>query len=172
MKRKDWRIARSKWRGEHDRRARFWEKVDKRGPKQPHMRSRCWVWSASLTGGYGVFGDGTRVVLAHRMSWEIHFKKKIPRGKFVLHKCDHRSCVRPTHLYVGTQRDNVNDAVMRGRVRGGGAKGEKCHLAKLTAEQVTFIRSSNLTGTELARMFNVTHQAVYYARSKKTWKHL
>lgn len=122
--------------------------------------------------GYGVLGvSGSTTMLAHRISWKMHFKR-IPNGKMVLHKCDVRACIRPSHLYVGTSQDNANDRVQRGLAVGGGAKGERCHLAKLTAEQVLYIRLANLSGPVLARMFGVTHQAIYAIKSKETWKHV
>lgn len=93
--------------------ARFWAKV-KRSPGQ-----RCWLWQGGgHPFGYGQLhlGGGSRHVLAHRYSWELAFGK-VPRGRYVLHYCDNPKCVRPDHLFLGTQRDNVADMVQKGRQR-------------------------------------------------------
>lgn len=89
---------------------RFWAKVDQNGD--------CWEWMASrLPRGYGLFtphGRGSRSY-AHRTSWEIHFGP-IPAGLWVLHHCDNPSCVRPSHLFLGTRADNMNDAANKSRL--------------------------------------------------------
>ena len=90
---------------------RFWPKVDK--------SDECWEWTAATRNGYGVLGvrngDGRWVALyAHRISWELHFGP-IPDRLFVLHHCDNRRCVRPDHLWLGTNRDNLADMRAKGR---------------------------------------------------------
>lgn len=92
----------------------------------PEPNSGCWLWTGAPTrGGYGHFWNGESVerpglkpnrinVSAHRWSYQ-HFVGAIPDGLFVLHHCDTPSCVRPSHLFVGTQRDNVQDCIRKGR---------------------------------------------------------
>lgn len=98
-------------------RKRFLNFVDKNGPKQPHMRSRCWMWKGHvLPNGYGQFNDGTKVLLAHRAAHEI-FIGPIPDGLDVCHECDVRACVRwDGHLVPGTRKKNMQDAKRRGRI--------------------------------------------------------
>lgn len=90
---------------------RFWEKVDKSGD--------CWLWTAATAfWGYGVFqlgrGPGEGIVRAHRWSWE-QAHGPIPDGLFVCHHCDTPACVRPSHLFLGTNADNLGDMGRKGR---------------------------------------------------------
>ncbi len=103
---------------------RFWAKVNKNGPVPSHMPhlGACWTWTGIKNSkGYGLFFLGhSHYTAAHRMSWEL-----IRGGKpdhLVCHRCDNPSCVRPSHLFSGTYRDNYNDMVAKGRrrVRGQG----------------------------------------------------
>ena len=101
---------------------RFWEKVNKDGPLpsaeaaaiHPEIAGiQCWVWTASLNvKGYGEIRDDN-VIAAHRVSWFLEHGK-YPREQ-CLHKCDNRACVRPSHLFEGTNTDNVIDCVAKGR---------------------------------------------------------
>lgn len=88
---------------------RFWSNV-KTG-------SDCWEWRGSLfPNGYGIFYVNDKSVRAHRYSYELH-KGTIPKGKMILHSCDNRKCVNPDHLRAGTARDNIMDALERGRAK-------------------------------------------------------
>lgn len=87
---------------------RFWARVEK--------TDRCWVWNGSLFSGspYGQVKQNGKTKQVHRVSWELHFGA-IPDGLCVCHKCDNPPCVRPDHLFLGTNHDNVMDSVMKGR---------------------------------------------------------
>lgn len=107
-----------------ERISNFKSKVNKRGPypdivDYPKLKTRCWIWTALKDGdGYGrsisILGE-TR---ANRIAYVLKHGK-IPSKKIVRHRCDNPVCVRPTHLYTGSQRDNVNDRVIRGRSSSG-----------------------------------------------------
>lgn len=84
----------------------------------PEPNTGCWLWGASLKegkcGGYGQLKVNGKEVTAHRVSYMIH-KGPIPKGLYVLHTCDVRSCVNPDHLFLGTQKDNIHDMMKKGR---------------------------------------------------------
>lgn len=114
---------------------RFWGKVDTTG--------ECWEWrGAKSRGGYGYmirYRDGKpRSYLAHRVSWEIAHGP-IPAGLLVCHHCDNPGCVRPDHLFVGTDADNSRDMWSKGRGRP--PRGFNHPRATLTWAQVCEIRA-------------------------------
>src|SRR5215831_3340072 len=76
----------------------------------------CWEISGHRRrmGGYVLFNLGWRRIVAHRASWILH-NGPIPEGMCVLHRCDNPPCVNPEHLWLGTQSDNVYDAIKKGR---------------------------------------------------------
>lgn len=131
---------------------RFWNKVQK--------TDGCWIWTAATDhNGYGaIMSRGKRpgncMIGAHQGSWLLN-RGPIPDGKCVLHACDQPLCVRPDHLWIGTQLDNVRDMIAKGRM----AFGEKRAFAKLKWTQVRQIRlkyaRGGITYRELANEFGV-----------------
>lgn len=148
---------------------RFWRKVDRK------QKNDCWNWIGSkIRTGYGQFKSNKKIVLAHRFSWELHFGK-IPQNKpCVLHHCDNPKCVNPRHLFLGTQADNVEDMINKGRDNKARQKGEDNANHKLTVSQIKEIRSlkGKLTQKEIAKMFNVYHTTIEKIHNNKTWKHV
>src|SRR3990167_1210519 len=114
---------------------RFWKKVQKGDSPE-----KCWEWkSCKNPEGYGQFTIDGKKVYAHRYSWELH-NGTIPDGLWVLHHCDNPACVNPDHLFVGTQTDNMQDMISKGRSEYLGISGENNHQAHLTTDIVKIIR--------------------------------
>lgn len=89
---------------------RFWEKVNK------NTGSDCWLWTGASRNGYGqIYVDG-KMQKAHRVTWEIVNGKSDPNLN-ACHTCDTPLCVNPDHIFIGTQRDNLRDAMKKGRLR-------------------------------------------------------
>lgn len=126
----------------------------------------CWLWQRSTAGnGYGQSSyTGTTERLVHRLAFKA-FIGEIPKGLIVRHTCDTPQCCNPKHLQVGTQQDNVNDMVERGRA----AYGEKAHTTKLTWDTVRAIRSSSESVRVLADTFNVSARQIRRILSNKQW---
>lgn len=64
--------------------------------------------------GYGQIMQFGKMLAAHRVSFELHYGP-IPLGMFICHSCDNPSCVNPEHLFIGTNKDNQQDAISKGR---------------------------------------------------------
>lgn len=129
----------------------FWLRVNK--------TETCWLWTGLTrrSGGgalYGAMRFEGPFQSAHRISYKMAY------GKFdetlcVLHKCDVSLCVRPDHLYLGTQRDNNLDAFRRGRRK----------VFKLTPDQLTTLKekySAGVSSRNLAKEFGCSHTTILY----------
>ncbi len=126
----------------------------------------CWEWTGARTrDGYGAYSYEGKSYRAHRIALLLDGRAPAP-DQYACHHCDNPLCVRPDHLYPGTPRDNMRDAIDRRRVRAG----ERNHSSKLTEAAVREIRASGASVGSLAKRFGVTHGAVSMARSGKTWR--
>ncbi len=153
---------------------RFWSKVNK--------TDSCWLWTAGTTSGYGCIrrsNNGCGCIGAHAASWIIHHGH-IPEGLEVCHSCDvnyapsdisYRRCVRPDHLWLGTIKQNIQDASEKGRM----VQGEAHYYHKLTVPQVLEIRSLFEVGETnkamLSRRFGVTRAIIRGIVNRRIWKH-
>jgi len=155
---------------------RFWKKVDKESNKE------CWLWIGSKDiNGYGRFMKDYNPILAHRISFHLFYKKEI-EGLFVLHHCDRPNCVNPAHLFLGTQKDNMQDAFNKGRMNLDGLKlgklvrGENRKQAKLTNKKVVEIRelyaNRKITYLEIAKMYDISLTNVCFIVTRQRWTHV
>ena len=147
---------------------RFWSKVDKSGGES------CWPWKAYRhpKWGYGTFGFGGKMQLAHRVAW-ILSNGPIPAGLSVLHRCDNPPCCNPAHLFVGTQQQNIADCLSKGRFHD--QLGESNNAAKLTERAVIEIRAWLACGesrARIARTYQVAKASINRIAWGLTWKHV
>ena len=116
----------------------------------------CWEWNKNVSKrGDGLTGYGYvyipksdsspnrgKRVRASRFFYGLI--GTIPEGMQVLHRCDNKLCVNPAHLFLGTQKDNMDDCAAKGRTYRGGAHnpqaGEEHVHHKLTQAQVDELR--------------------------------
>jgi hypothetical protein len=132
----------------------------------------CWIWTASNSGtngkeGYGLMWDGVRIIGAHCFSYEA-FIGPITPGLNVCHTCDMPPCVNPAHLFLGTVKDNQEDAKAKGRT----CPGEKNGNHKLTEEIVQAIRSDTRSSWVCCKDYGVSQCTVVRIRNKQIWAHL
>ena len=143
---------------------RFWNNVS--------FGENCWIWRLyKCKQGYGRFKvSANRRVLAHRYAWEIVFGT-IPEKLQICHKCDNPSCVRPTHLFMGTQKQNMKDMYDKGR--NPSRKGENNPRAKLNEIFVATIRKDYETGDttqiKLGNKYGVDNRTISAVILKKIW---
>lgn len=130
----------------------------------------CWIWMASCDKyGYGFIKVNGKQRHAHRVSFEIYIGP-IPEGKSVLHSCDTPSCVCPYHIFSGTQSDNAQDCIRKGRWKN--SKGKNHGLAKLNNIQVSNIKTSNISQRELAKKYHVSEGLISMIKNGKRWSHI
>ena len=99
----------------------------------------CWIWTAHRNeNGYGRFSFEGRPVLAPRMAWFLRTGQRPTQN--VLHKCDNPACVRPSHLFLGNQQDNVTDCVKKGRQVSHNAFKTRCMRGHPFDQKNTYIR--------------------------------
>jgi hypothetical protein len=135
------------------------------------MALSCWLFHKTFKNGYGRVGNR----YAHRISYEA-FVGPIPDGLFVCHKCDVKNCVNPSHLFIGTAKDNMIDCARKGRnfvpLRARRSD-EKHPQAKLTNAQVKVMRKMKTkTCAELGRIFGVDPKTAWKARTGRSFRDL
>lgn len=147
-------------------RDRFFAKI-RRDP------SGCIVWTGSLNSdGYGqIKAERSRALkLATHVSWFLKYGVW-PNGS-LMHSCDRPACVKPSHLSKGTQKQNMEDKVKKGRQ----LKGEQIEQSKLTEDQVREIRrlcvETSLTYKEIGKIYGLTHVNIWMVHKRRAWEWL
>lgn len=138
---------------------RFETKVDK--------TDQCWVWKAATNGkGYGKFSIARgKWDYAHRVAYRL-YKGEIPEQMCVCHSCDNPSCVNPAHLWLGTQKENMQDAIAKGRHLGPPSfVGGQHPRQKVSEIQLLEIKKRIANGESpfhFHKEYGVTWSAIYY----------
>lgn len=145
----------------------------------------CRVWlGARTTSGYGCIFHMGRTRTVHRVLWESLYGR-IEQNLCVCHTCDTRLCLEISHLFLGTNADNVHDRVTKQRSATGSrngrytkpqqtARGTKSATSKLTEDKVRLIRQLFIPGNgpKIANKFGVTPTTIYTVVKRKSWKHV
>jgi hypothetical protein len=155
------------WRWRHlSHEERFWVSIKK-------CDDGCWLWMSGRDGdGYGTFHaehNGASYKRAHRYSYALH-KGKIPTLLSVCHTCDVRACVNPDHLFLGTNTENMNDKMAKGRHRT--INGENHYRAILTEEQARAILLDPRPHTQIANSYNVARTTISSLKARHSWPEL
>jgi hypothetical protein len=131
----------------------------------------CWIWNHNKNrNGYGTVVYNSKRWLAHRLSYHL-LVSKVTNTMVVCHHCDTPPCINPAHLFVGTNLDNIRDAVNKGRMH----RGEKTHGAKLNAESVAEILRRHAAGetrASLEKEFNMSQTGIWSIIHRRTWRHV
>jgi hypothetical protein len=145
----------------------FWKKVNKNGPIPKHcpQLGRCWIWIGGKDragrGHFSYVKNGVRINLtAPRFSFEQEYGPLPASKPFACHHCDNPPCIRPSHLFVGSHQDNMDDCKNKGRM----LAGEDNPQARLTLAQARKIRSLYAAGSHsqesLGKQFGLSQVAV------------
>jgi len=147
---------------------RFESKITKAGPDD------CWLFQGGQNGtGYGRFWFAGKLGYVHRYAYQ-QFVGPIPEGMCVLHHCDIRNCVNPSHLFTGTKLDNTRDMITKGReIHQAGAENGRAKLTESDVLEIRLIgRNARLTWAQIAYMYGVSRRAIGFILHRVTWKHL
>jgi len=138
----------------------------------PKPSTGCYIWEEGKDkDGYGLFYANGKTYKAHRVSYFLVHGD--PTGLCVCHSCDNPSCVNPDHLFLGTVNDNNQDRHKKGKSRNKPTPGESHNMAKLTNEDVLYIRASvDALQKDLASRYKVSVPTISNIQNNKTWKHL
>lgn len=137
--------------------ANFWSRVNTKGPEE------CWEWETTsgpnCYGGVGLWGTGKKTS-AHRIAYAFTHGE-VADGQPVCHSCDNPPCCNPSHLWAGTQADNVQDMIRKGRARPGTGGRPR----KLSDDEILEMRHrhaiEDISCVDLARDYDISRATVY-----------
>jgi len=99
----------------HHTRGKYPDITTRLGNYEVDQKTGCYRWlGATNSAGYGVLYYLGKLCLAHRVTWEVSVGP-IEEGLSVCHKCDTPGCINPSHLFLGTHQDNMEDMRKKGR---------------------------------------------------------
>jgi hypothetical protein len=128
----------------------------------------CLEWTGAIHSlGYGVISVGNKQLKAHRAS--LLLCNRLRPNKFVCHRCDNRKCVNPKHLFIGTPKMNINDAILKGRF----SMGESHYSTKLKIRDITAMRLLKKNGYPshwISKLWNIGDTTVRKILKNETWK--
>jgi hypothetical protein len=130
----------------------------------------CWnvVSHVPTNDGYISIRRNGQIMQAHRYSWGLVYGS-VPDGLCVCHRCDNRRCCNPSHLFIGTRKDNNQDAARKGRT----AHGEDHGRHKLTEADVIAIRADRLSTQEtLGRKYGVSGAQISHIQRGENWRYI
>jgi transposase len=148
---------------------RFWLKVDKNGPTQPHMTTSCWLWTGATNQRYGhmrptsigISNWSTHLIYAHHASW-VFEHGSIPTEMQILHQCGVKLCVNPEHLYAGNASDKGHAMVAAGKHR--------CWILSYEiAQEIRECSRKGMSRKNIAVKFGITISTVEKIVNKKAW---
>ena len=137
----------------------------------------CWIWQGGKTNfGYGTIGIGNnKTELVHRLAYKF-WDGEVSSDLFVCHHCDQPLCVNPNHLFLGTNQDNIDDKMYKGRAYTGVHKGELNVRSSLTDKQVKELKydlfKRNMKQVDLCEKFGVSRDVVSSIFRGRTWTHI
>jgi len=137
---------------------RFWSKVE--------ITDNCWLWTAGTRSGYGTIKMGGKKgydFIVSRLMFAMYTGVD-PGESLVCHHCDVPTCVRPDHLFAGTDGDNNADKTAKGRAARKLSIDKAVEISKLA-------RRGHLTQYEIAAIYGVQHSTISEILNGKTWKH-
>lgn len=133
----------------------------------PEPNSGCHLWAGGLNGPNGyprmpapkARGERQRFLAPHRIVMEQKLGRRLSRSEFVCHRCDNPPCLNPEHLFIGSQDDNMADAVRKGR------------LGRTSLQQLTQIRellAAGIKGRDIAKQVGVSESVVSFIKTGRT----
>lgn len=150
---------------------------------QLDIRSNCWLWLGHLNEsrwGYGKFWHNGKSHRVHRFAKEMFSGELIPEGLEACHTCDRPECVNPSHIFIGTRKQNYDDSLAKGRhltfwKMKNYAQGDRVGAAKLISQDIAVIRERAAKGEcldKIAQEFKVQRPAIWKIVTRRTWRHI
>lgn len=145
---------------------RFWKKVDKNGPVVRPELGPCWMWTgAKRRWGYGNFWLDGRNVYPHRWAWEQENGRPFPPELKALHACDTKACIRPSHVRPGTDLENCQDMIAKGR-------GYNTKMNPDKVRELRRLRAEGVSAKLIGRQMKTSETNVLLILKGKTWRHV